>query len=112
MGAGIGGSRKVEQADATGVGAGAGSHGATVAAGALTAALVATNVSRRRWIASAGLSIASSLATSVSPRRAVSRNQFELAAALIASHRIVHCSHRIALKGPSLRKGEQQEEGQ
>jgi DNA replication protein DnaC len=26
--------------------------------------------------------------------------------------RIVHCSHRIALKGPSLRKGEQQEEGQ
>jgi DNA replication protein DnaC len=26
--------------------------------------------------------------------------------------RIVHGSHRIALKGPSLRKGEQQEEGQ
>ncbi len=26
--------------------------------------------------------------------------------------RIVHCSHRIALKGPSLRKGEQQEECQ
>jgi hypothetical protein len=68
--------------------------------------VIATNVSRRRWIASAAPSIAGSLATSVSPLRAVSRNQFEPASASIASRGDLDCKPlHLAATSSTRRRG-------